>query len=386
MSKNNNITLTQLEIKQILDNFLNFYPSRERINFDPLFFPRYAYELLKNSFSYSNSKANLKLEKHNKVKLLYLQIIESVAITSAFLAFGNVKAFMKTLQNIFNNAVEIYNYFILNTNNHYKNKHSSQINSFVPNSDIISCRKYIILKDNIKNISNQLLANPIAPYDKNFAYKFYNVILHNQDFDFNVYYRFCTKEDLNIFFKFLGIFYSKFSSFYNVFYNFYLKSSDIHQILCNLYDIITKIFEENGLPFTQGIKHLISNPHNRGVCKRWMLFFRWMIRPDDGIDLGLWKGIKPNILVIPVDKHISRISRLLGFTTRKTDDWQTALEITNYLKNYDENDPIKYDFALCHLGISKFCINNLLNLNKNSLDQTNCVECKLVKLCKFSKN
>jgi uncharacterized protein (TIGR02757 family) len=79
-----------------------------------------------------------------------------------------------------------------------------------------------------------------------------------------------------------------------------------------------------------------------------------MVRDRD-IDLGIWKAISKDKLVIPLDTHIARISRCLKFTERKTQDWKMAVEITEALKRIDPVDPLKYDFALCHLGISGLC-------------------------------
>jgi uncharacterized protein (TIGR02757 family) len=76
---------------------------------------------------------------------------------------------------------------------------------------------------------------------------------------------------------------------------------------------------------------------------------------DRDIDFGIWKGIPKNKLIIPLDTHIARISRCLGFTARKSQDWKTALEITSSLRKLDPEDPLKYDFALCHHGISGMC-------------------------------
>ena len=84
------------------------------------------------------------------------------------------------------------------------------------------------------------------------------------------------------------------------------------------------------------------------------MFLRWMIRDRD-IDFGIWKGIPKNKLVIPLDVHIARISRCLGFTLRSTQDWKMAVEITEFLKTMDPEDPVKYDFALCHQGIAGVC-------------------------------
>ncbi len=104
-----------------------------------------------------------------------------------------------------------------------------------------------------------------------------------------------------------------------------------------------------------GLRQLLSSPASGSACKRLNLFLRWMVRPNDGIDFGLWKEIPPAKLVIPLDTHIIRISRYLGLTARKSPDWKMAKEITESLKIFDPLDPLKYDFALCHLGISGAC-------------------------------
>lgn len=100
--------------------------------------------------------------------------------------------------------------------------------------------------------------------------------------------------------------------------------------------------------------HLISDPSAGSACKRLALYARWMIRPDDGVDLGLW-DVSPRVLVIPVDTHIARIAYYLGLTERQDLSWKTAEEITRTLRRLDPEDPVKYDFALCHLGVSGAC-------------------------------
>jgi len=79
-----------------------------------------------------------------------------------------------------------------------------------------------------------------------------------------------------------------------------------------------------------------------------------MVRTGD-IDFGIWDKIPAFKLIIPLDTHIARISRCLGFTKRTSSDWKTAKEITEALKQFDKQDPLKYDFALCHHGISGLC-------------------------------
>ena len=77
-----------------------------------------------------------------------------------------------------------------------------------------------------------------------------------------------------------------------------------------------------------------------------------MVRKDDrGVDFGIWKKISSSQLVCPVDVHVARVARRFGLITRKQTDWQTALELTSHLRKLDENDPVKYDFALFALGV-----------------------------------
>jgi uncharacterized protein (TIGR02757 family) len=93
--------------------------------------------------------------------------------------------------------------------------------------------------------------------------------------------------------------------------------------------------------------YLIPNPGNGSTCKRLNLFLRWMIRNDE-IDLGIWNGIQPSKLVVPVDIHISRVAKKLNLVKRKSIDLKFALELTDKLKQFDPVDPVKYDFSLCH--------------------------------------
>jgi uncharacterized protein (TIGR02757 family) len=100
--------------------------------------------------------------------------------------------------------------------------------------------------------------------------------------------------------------------------------------------------------------HLIPDVFAGSACKRLALYARWMIREDDGVDLGLW-DVPARALVIPVDTHIARIAHYIGLTERQDTSWRTAEEITQSLRRLDPEDPVKYDFALCHLGVSGAC-------------------------------
>lgn len=97
-------------------------------------------------------------------------------------------------------------------------------------------------------------------------------------------------------------------------------------------------------------KH-IATPQRGSTCKRLNMYLRWMVRQDNkGVDFGIWKKISPSQLICPIDLHVARVARKLNIIKRKQTDWQTALELTEYLRTLDKNDPVKYDFALFGLG------------------------------------
>ncbi len=95
---------------------------------------------------------------------------------------------------------------------------------------------------------------------------------------------------------------------------------------------------------------LLASPADGSACKRLNLFLRWMIRKDE-VDPGGWDGLNPSGLIVPLDVHMFRISGLVGFTKRKQPDIKTAIEITDFFKNINPQDPVKYDFSITRLGI-----------------------------------
>jgi uncharacterized protein (TIGR02757 family) len=100
-------------------------------------------------------------------------------------------------------------------------------------------------------------------------------------------------------------------------------------------------------------KH-IATPVRNSTCKRLNMYLRWMVRRDSrGVDFGIWKTISPSQLVCPVDVHVGRIARRFNLIQRKQTDWQTALELTSHLKQFDPDDPVKYDFALFGIGVTE---------------------------------
>lgn len=97
-------------------------------------------------------------------------------------------------------------------------------------------------------------------------------------------------------------------------------------------------------------KH-ISTPEKKSTCKRLNMFLRWMVRRDKkGVDFGIWKNISPSQLICPLDLHVARVARRLNILQRKQTDWLAAIELTDYLRTLDKDDPVKFDFALFNLG------------------------------------
>jgi uncharacterized protein (TIGR02757 family) len=134
----------------------------------------------------------------------------------------------------------------------------------------------------------------------------------------------------------------------------------------------SQVFGDKTAPDGSYFRFLFPAPAAGSACKRMCMFLRWVVRPADGIDMGIWQGISPAQLIIPVDTHICRICSYLNFTSRKNADWRMAQEITSALREMDPTDPVKYDFSLAHLGISEGC---------DGKDALRCQSCAISGIC-----
>ncbi len=102
---------------------------------------------------------------------------------------------------------------------------------------------------------------------------------------------------------------------------------------------------------TRTMKH-IAAPFKKSACKRLNMYLRWMVRCDKkGVDFGIWRNISPSQLICPIDLHVARVAKRFNLLHRKQTDWLAAVQLTAYLRTLDENDPVKYDFALFGLGV-----------------------------------
>ncbi|MDZ4231899.1 MAG: DUF2400 family protein [Candidatus Pacearchaeota archaeon] len=134
---------------------------------------------------------------------------------------------------------------------------------------------------------------------------------------------------------------------------------------------LSAVFPRNRL--SNGFRHLFPRPSTGGPCKRHHLFLRWMVRREPP-DFGLWTAIPPSALMMPVDTHVEHMARALGLTRRRSRNWKMAEEITANLRALDPEDPVKYDFSLCHKRMSGDCLDRR--------DALVCAPCALQAVCR----
>jgi uncharacterized protein (TIGR02757 family) len=108
------------------------------------------------------------------------------------------------------------------------------------------------------------------------------------------------------------------------------------------------------VPRRPGVCYFFPRPSAGSGCKRLNLFLRWMVRKD-ALDLGVWTRVPPSKLIVPLDTHVIRVGRCLGLTRLSSPGWRMAREITASLRQLDADDPVKYDFSLCHHGMMGAC-------------------------------
>lgn len=122
------------------------------------------------------------------------------------------------------------------------------------------------------------------------------------------------------------------------------------------------------------LQYLLSSPADGSACKRMNLYLRWMVRRHSP-DLGLWSFVDPAKLVMPLDTHVHRIATFLGLNERRSADWKTARALTDRLAALDPADPVRYDYAICRLGVLDLC--------SRRRRKENCDVCLLNDVCRF---
>lgn len=203
-------------------------------------------------------------------------------------------------------------------------------------------KQIIKILEVLHNIMGESPYDFIMSFDKKKHSKYFN----------DLKYRFFTTEDILNLYDGLSTIYNAYGSLKYLFLLYHSAEDK------NLKESISRFTENLFLrisgkrELTHGIKFMFPNPMNGSAAKRINLFLRWMVREDE-LDFGIWNEIPTSQLVIPVDTHIARICTELKLTTKKNVSWTMAEEITENLKKYNKLDPVKYDFAICHLGMRK---------------------------------
>lgn len=207
---------------------------------------------------------------------------------------------------------------------------------------------------NVKQIINSL--NKIQSIVRGKPYEYVINFSPGNHKDFKGFvHRFYTEDDIVNLFIALTSTIKNFDSLKNLFLTYYLPEernlkNSISQF--SNYFIKTVLKQTNQDRVSRGVKFMFPLPEKGSACKRINLFLRWMVRKDE-LDFGLWSEIPTDKLIIPVDTHIAKICKSLKLTKRKNVSWKMAEEITEKLKRFDPVDPVKYDFALCHIGMRK---------------------------------
>jgi uncharacterized protein (TIGR02757 family) len=177
----------------------------------------------------------------------------------------------------------------------------------------------------------------------------YRFILEAEGTDFNRFDNFCHRTfnstDALFFLNSLKNIYFRHGGLRNVFENGFGRNHDAGTAIAGF----REIFFESAFP-ARSRKH-IPDVEKGSAAKRINMFLRWMVMSDNrGVDFGLWTGIDPAWLKIPLDLHTGKMARKLGLLKRSQNDWQAVCELTARLKHFDPADPVKYDIALFSLG------------------------------------
>ena len=169
------------------------------------------------------------------------------------------------------------------------------------------------------------------------------------------YYRFQKEEDIVSLFISLSRIYQNGKSLEDVFQKGYKLTNSVLGGIGELINTIYQIYPYNskGYNFLLGKPPHLSKFGSQPPYKRWNLFLRWVVR-DKELDLGLWKGVSKQDLLIPLDTHTFNISQKLGLLKkRKNPNLKAVIELTDKLKEFDKDDPVKYDFAIYRIGQEK---------------------------------
>lgn len=218
--------------------------------------------------------------------------------------------------------------------NKFTNKKDIEIAGFI--SSLVAYGRRDIFTKKLEELFNIAQNEPL-----NFIQNFEPEILG----DFN--YRFGKVQDFAQIFLILKELYYQNSSLEELFEYGYKNP-----VKENMFIPVSDYFYSRVKNAGQGFYFMIPDPKKGGAMKRMCMFLRWMVRKGP-VDFGIWDFMPTSDLYIPLDVHVARISREMGLLTRNANDFKAVKELTNNLKNFDPNDPIKYDFAMFGYGVSQ---------------------------------
>lgn len=233
--------------------------------------------------------------------------------------------------------------------NRFENKKDKEIAGFI--SSLVAYGRREVF---IKKLKQLLEIAQNEPY--NFITNFEPKILRN----FN--YRFGKPDDFAQIFNILKDLYNSGSSLEELFKYGYENThhpSFGHPLQqgarnknFNMFIPVTDYFYSRAKDNTAtGFKFMIPDARKGSAMKRMCMYLRWMVRKGT-VDFGIWDFMPASELLIPLDTHVARISREMGLLTRNTNDFQAVVELTENLKKFDSQDPIKYDFAIFGYGVN----------------------------------
>ncbi len=211
-----------------------------------------------------------------------------------------------------------------------KSKEESELYGFIASLFAYGNRKMFIKK--LEDIF-QRADNDIVNYIKNGDFSNLK----------GVEYRFSKENDIIPIFEILNKLYSESKGLEDLFSYAFNSENFLQTVVDYFYSRAPKTVG-------QGFYHMIPNPANGGAMKRMNMFLRWMVRKPP-VDLGIWTFMKPKDLLIPLDVHVARVSRNMGLLKRKSNDFKAVLELTDKLKEFCPEDPVKYDFAMFAFGV-----------------------------------
>ena len=213
----------------------------------------------------------------------------------------------------------------------YKEKEDIELAGFIASLFAYGNRKMFISK--LNDLFNRA-DNDISNYIKNGDFK------NLQGLE----YRFSKDYDIIPVFKILNTLYKESKGLEELFsYSFTPDRGEKYDEF--LQGVVDYFYARAPKEAKQGFYHMIPNPQNGGAMKRMNMFLRWMVRKSS-VDAGIWSFMKPCDLYIPLDVHVARQSREMGLLTRKSNDYQAVRELTFRLKEFCNDDPVKYDFAM----------------------------------------